>query len=199
MKPLVVHLIGDKLPGGSNFYVERLVNSELKQKYEFNVATLEEFQAIAREKRPDLIVFHYPCKWRYLIQLISLKSCAKLIILDHHYCQGFELDSVATLWRFHLMLKLAYAIADRLICVSQAQKEWVLARRLVAPQKVRVLPISVSGAATIEDLLEIPPKNPSKPLVLGSLCLPERFRYFVRCDRIITRNRFFSLFGRLWL
>ncbi len=27
MKPLVIHLIGDKLTGGSNLYVKRLVNT----------------------------------------------------------------------------------------------------------------------------------------------------------------------------
>ncbi len=72
------------------------------------------------------------------------------------------------LWRFHLMLKLAYSIADRVVCVSYAQKQWMLSRGLVNPDKVRVIQVSVSGAVTIEDLLSIPAKKLQKPLILGA-------------------------------
>ncbi len=168
MKPLVIHLIGDKLTGGSNLYVKRLVTSRLNKKYDFIISRLNEFKVSRQSRQPDLIVFHYPCTWQYLIQLIALKRHSKLVILDHHYCQGFEQDQVSILWRFHLMLKLAYSIADRVICVSYAQKRWMLSRQLVNPDKVKVIQVSVSGAVKIEDLLKIPEKSLQKPLILGS-------------------------------
>ena len=198
MKPLVVHLIGDKLPGGSNLYVERLVNSLLQEKYHFLVTTFAEFRLLVQEQKPDLIISHYPCKWQHLWQLITLRHYAKLIILDHHYCQGFELDSVSNKWRFHLMLKLAYAIADRVICVSQAQKEWMLSRSLVEPDKVSVIPISVSGAAAIEDLLKIPPKKLGKPLILGAygrFAYQKGFDILLKAIALLPRKDFFLYLG----
>ena len=168
MKPLVIHLIGDKLTGGSNLYVKRLVTSCLNKKYDFLISRLNEFKVSHQSRKPNLIVFHYPCTWQYLIKLIVLKRHSKLVILDHHYCLGFEQDQVSSLWRFHLMLKLAYSIADRVVCVSYAQKRWILSRGLVNPDKLRVIQVSVSGAVTIEDLLTITPKKPQKPLILGA-------------------------------
>lgn len=166
MKPLVIHLIGDRLAGGSNFYVNRLINSPLNQKYNFLVLRLDEFKSKIASLKPDSIFFHYPCTWRYLLELVKLKRYGKVIILDHHYCQGFEQDRVSVPWRFHLMLKIAYSLADYVLCVSNAQKEWMLSRQLVDISKVRVIQVSVSGAVAIEDLLKIPPKSPEHPLVL---------------------------------
>ena len=168
MKPVVVHLIGDKSMGGSNLYVNRLVTSRLSQKYHFFVLKLDEFRAKIKSLKLDLIVFHYPCTWKHLLDLIRLKCHGKILILDHHYCRGFEQDRVAVLWRFHLMLKLSYSMAEQVLCVSQAQKKWLLSRQLVAPSKVRLIPISVSGAAKIEDLLAVPLKFPQHPLILGA-------------------------------
>lgn len=200
MKPLVVHLIGDKLTGGSNLYVKRLVNSTLNQKYDFIIARFEELKANFSLRQPDLIIFHYPCTWQYLIKLITLKHQSKLVILDHHYCQGFEQNcvSISNLWRFHLMLRLAYSIADRVVCVSQAQKKWLLSRRLLDTRKIRVIPVSVSGAVAIEDLLAIPQKNPQKPLILaayGRFAYQKGFDILLKAIALLPATDFFLYLG----
>ena len=198
MKPLVIHLIGDKLTGGSNLYVNRLVTSRLKQKYDFLTARLNEFKVSDKSRKPDLIVFHYPCTWQYLIKLIALKRHSKLVILDHHYCQGFEQDRVSILWRFHLMLKLAYAIANRVVCVSQAQKQWMLSRGLVKPNKVKVIQVSVSGAVAIEDLLQVKPKFLHKPLILGAygrFARQKGFDILLKAIALLPATDFFLYLG----
>lgn len=198
MKPLVIHLIGDRLPGGSNFYVKRLVNSALNQKYDFIITTFQDFKTACLSRKPDLIIWHYPCTWQYLIKLIALKRHSKLAILDHHYCQGFESECASNLWRFHLMLKLAYTIANRVICVSQAQKRWILSRGLVNPRKVRVIPVSVSGAVEIEDLLNIPPKNRNKPLILGAygrFARQKGFDILLKAIALLPATDFFLYLG----
>lgn len=168
MKPRVVHLIGDKLAGGSNLYVQRLISSCLSEKYDFAVFRLEEFKATPQTVKPDLIIFHYPSTWKYLFELIKLRKQSKVVIIEHHYTEGFELDRVPNRFRFRLMLKLAYGLANCVLCISQGQKQWMLKRKLVAPSKVRVITLSASGAARIEDLLNLPQKIPGIPLVLAA-------------------------------
>ena len=164
MKPKVLHLIGDKRTGGSYIYVQRLIDSHLKQKFDFQIWSLSEFRSYSKTYKPDLIIFHYPCAWKYFFDLLWLKQRSKLVIIDHHYCQGFVQHQVPSLSRFHLMLKLSYGLADLVISVSQAQSQWMLNHQLVSPQKVRV----ISGAVTIDNLLQITEKITSKPLILGA-------------------------------
>ena len=198
MKPLIIHLIGDKLPGGSNLYVKRLVESELNEQYEFIVATFREFKQIARDRKPDLIVFHYPCKWRNLPKLMALKAYGKLIIVDHHYCPGFEQNCVSSLWRFHLMLKLAYAQADGVICVSQIQRDWILSYGLTPKDKVTVIPVSVNGGAAIENLLDVPPKKLQHPLVIGAygrFAYQKGFDVLLKAISLLSPQDFFLYLG----
>ena len=136
MNPTILHLIGDKRAGGSNIYVTRLIKSHLKEKFNFCVGRLEEIKSKIKDLNPDLIVFHYPCAWRYLPQLLCLKQYGKLVIVDHFYCKGFEQHQVASLSRFRFMLRLAYSLADVVIAVSQAQRRWMIANKLVSSEKI---------------------------------------------------------------
>ena len=189
MKPKVLHLIGDKRLGGSNIYIERLVNSRLQEQFEFSVAGLESVSSNIQQFKPDAIAFHYPCAWRYLPELWWLKQQSKLIIIDHHYCHGFEQHQVKSRLRFRLMLKLAYGLADWVVSVSQAQRQWLLDARLVSPQKVKV----ISGAVPMDNLLSIPPKVRDKPLIIGAYgrFAPQKgFDLLLQAFKLLDRDRF---------
>ncbi|AFY76733.1 glycosyltransferase [Pleurocapsa sp. PCC 7327] len=164
MKPKILHLIGDKRSGGSNRLVKQLVESKLRENFDFLVFRLEEAKPQLKNLKPDIIIFHYPCAWKYLLDLFLLKKYSKVFIYDHHYCEGFEREQVPSLFRFHLMLRLAYGLVDGVLCVSQAQHQWMLARRLVSPEKVRV----ISPASAMDEMLTIPSKMPSCPLIIGA-------------------------------
>jgi glycosyltransferase involved in cell wall biosynthesis len=164
MKPKVWHLIGDKRAGGSNHFVNQLISSRLGDRVDFLVLRLEEVKARLKTEKPDVIIFHYPCAWKYLGDLLYLKTKSRLFICDHHYCQGFEADQVRSKFRFRWLLKIAYGLADGVISVSRSQRQWMLEANLINPQKIRVIP----PASRVENLLKIPPKLPTKPLILGA-------------------------------
>ncbi len=164
MKPAVWHLIGDKRAGGSNRLVQQLINSELKQEFNFFVFRLEEAKAKLKHSIPDAIVFHYPCAWKYLTDLLLLKRYSKVYIYDHHYCKGFEQHQVNHKLRFRLMLRLAYGLVDGVVSVSSAQRDWMTENQLVAPHQIRI----IFSAAPIDTLLRIPPKSLSHPLQIGA-------------------------------
>ncbi len=164
MKPTVWHLIGDKRAGGSNRLVQQLISSSLATQFNFEVLRLEEAKAKLKHFIPDVIIFHYPCAWKYLLDLWLLKQHSKLYIYDHHYSQGFEQHQVASKCRFRFMLRLAYALADGVVSVSSAQRDWILTHKLVSPGKIR----TICSASPVDALLTISPKNSSIPLKIGA-------------------------------
>jgi len=164
MKPKVWHLIGDKRAGGSNHFVNQLISSRLGDRVDFLVLRLEEAKLRLKTEKTNIIIFHYPCAWKYLGDLLYLKTKSRLFICDHHYCQGFEADQVRSQFRFHWLLKIAYWLADGVISVSQSQRQWMVDCYLVNSPKIRVIP----PASRVENLLKIPTKLPTKPLILGA-------------------------------
>lgn len=164
MKPKILHIIGDKRAGGSNLLVQQLIKSKLSENFDFSVLKIEAAKAQIKTLKPDLIIFHYPCAWKYLFDLFWLKQFSKVFIYDHHYCEGFERDRVPSRFRFRLMLRLAYSLVDGVLSVSQAQRQWMLDSQLVSPEKVRV----ISPASVVKEMLKIPAKIPSRPLIVGA-------------------------------
>ena len=164
MKPTVWHLIGDKRAGGSNRLVQNLISSSLAKQFNFEVLRIEEAKAKLKYSSPDAIVFHYPCAWKYLADLWLLKQHSKLYIYDHHYSQGFEQHQVNSKCRFRLMLRLAYGLANGVISISNAQRDWMLSKNLVNSNKVR----TIYSASPVDTLLTIPPKSSSIPLKIGA-------------------------------
>ncbi|WP_036486220.1 glycosyltransferase [Myxosarcina sp. GI1] len=164
MKPKVWHLIGDKRAGGSNHLVKQLIASPLQKQFDFSMLRLEAAKVELKTSKPDVIIFHYPCAWKYLSALWLLKRHSKIYICDHHYCQGFETEQVSSKLRFRTMLRLAYGLADGVISISQAQREWMVSNWLVCSKKVRI----ISPATKIAKVLKIPDRHPSQPLKLGA-------------------------------
>ena len=164
MKPTVLHLIGDKRAGGSNHLVRQLINSTLQDRFNFCVLRLREVKSKIKQIQPAVIIFHYPCAWKYLWNLLWLKRHAPVFIYDHHYCAGFEANQVPSVFRFRQMLRLAYSLADGVLSVSQEQSRWMREQQLVSQTKIRV----ISPATPLEQMLEIAPKEPGRPLILGA-------------------------------
>lgn len=164
MKPIIWHLIGDKRAGGSNRLVKQLISSSLEKQFDFAVLRIEEAKAKLKDNSPQAIIFHYPCAWKYLADLWLLKQHSQLYIYDHHYCQGFEQHQVSSKCRFRLMLLLAYGLADGVVSISTAQRDWMLSNKLVKPEKIR----TIFSASPVTELLTIPPKKPSMPLKIGA-------------------------------
>ena len=164
MKPKIWHLIGDKRAGGSNHLVKHLMASRLGKQFNFSMLKLQEARTQLKTLRADVIIFHYPCAWKYISDLVWLKRHGKVFIYDHHYCQGFEREQVVSPFRFRLMLRLTYGLADGILSVSHAQRHWLVSQKLLNPKRVKLL----SPASPIESMLKIPTKAPESPLVLGA-------------------------------
>ncbi len=186
MKAKIFHLINDRRLGGVNKVLTSL-NESLREDIKGTVVG-SNFWRFIKEGAGDLTIFHESCSWRKLGELIFLKLRGKLIIHDHQYCQGFETYNVPSPFRFRLMLKLAYGMADRVVAVSHAQAQWMAENRLVKPSKLRV----IQQSTKIEELLALPPKPVEPPLILGAYGRFDRqkgFDVLIKAMRLIPKEK----------
>jgi glycosyltransferase involved in cell wall biosynthesis len=163
MKPSILHVLIDRNVGGVTASVNSLLRSPLSDKFDFLMLTPEEVFSQGSKLKPDLIIVHDACSWKFIFTLLRLRSRSKLIIQEHHYSEAFEAINVPSKWRFRLMLKLTYSIAHRTISISYAQMNWMLEHKLVKHQKLTIIP----QCRVLEDFLAVPTKPLGERLVLG--------------------------------
>jgi len=164
MKPSILHVLIDRNVGGVTASVNSLLRSRLAEKFNFLLLTPQEAFSKASKLKPELIVVHDACSWKFVFTLLRLRSQSKLIIQEHHYSEAFEALNVPSKWRFRLMLKLAYSIANRVIAISYAQMNWMLEHKLVRHRKLTI----IQQSRVLDDFLVIPIKPLGERLVLGA-------------------------------
>lgn len=163
MKPKIIHLLSDRNVGGVTACTNSLIRSRLADKYDFLLLTPEEALAQMSTLKPDLIIVHDASSWSILPLLRRLRSHGKVLIHDHHYSKSFEEINVPVKWRFRLVLKLANAIANYVVAISHAQKNWMLDNQLVNPQKLSM----IQQCRVLEDFLSLPVKPLGEKLIFG--------------------------------
>ncbi|MEE3717550.1 glycosyltransferase family 4 protein [Tumidithrix elongata RA019] len=163
MKPKILHLLSDRNVGGVTACTNSLIRSRLAEKFEFWLLSPDEALSQMSALKPDLIVFHDASAWKVLPILLKLRSHGKVLIHDHHYSKSFEAMNVPVKWRFHLVLKLAHAIANYVVTISHAQKAWMLDNKLVNPQKL----LMIQQCRVLEGFLAVPVKPLGEKLILG--------------------------------
>jgi len=165
MKPKILCVLIDRNIGGVTASVHSLLQSCLAQQFSF--ALLSPQEALSKHPkfkfRPDLTLVHDASSWTFLLTLLRLRLRSKLIIQEHHYCECFESLNVPQKWRFRLMLKIAYAIANRVIAVSYGQMQWMLKHQLVKPRNLTV----IQQCRNLEEFIDIPSKPLGDKLILG--------------------------------
>ena len=76
----------------------------------------------------DIIITHFPPNWRRLSYLASLRRCnprARLVHVEHSYTENWHHHNVSHPVRFQKMLSLALGQFDEIVCVSNAQRDWI--------------------------------------------------------------------------
>jgi len=185
MKPKVLQLVGDNKMGGVKTVVDNLASSCLAAKFEF--VTLSVDEVTLWQMQADVIIVHFACTWRHLIKLLLLRRLnptTKIIIYEHHYSPEFERLNVPSKSRFRLMLKLSYALADKVIAVSQVQSQWMKQHHLTSATKIIVIP----PGRNLDTFLSLPLKDVSRPLTLaafGRFCSQKGFDDLLKAMKLL--------------
>lgn len=188
----VLHIVKDNKVGGVKSNLNGFVKSDLAAEFEFTVLNQESDRITLKnwQLQPDVIVWHPPCRLKSLPSLLLLKLLnphTKIIIHEHGYSQGYEPFNVSSTSRFHFMLKLFYALADKVVAISESQKQWMLQNRLVAPEKLAV----IRQCPPLDKFFAVTPKAPSNPLKLaayGRFCAQKGFDVLLKALKLIPNT-----------
>jgi glycosyltransferase involved in cell wall biosynthesis len=184
----VLHLLDDTGMGGVMRCVPDQI-ARLGDGFDHRIQVIDPSRVQLKRSDADIIVVHFTLNWAKLPFLATLRaraSGAKLVIVEHSYTCAYEALRVSDRRRFRTMLRLSYALAHRVVAVSQAQADWMRAARLVAASRLTAIP----QARDVSALAAVPPLMRS----LGPLRLGAYGRYAAQkgFDVLIEAMRFVS-------
>ncbi|MEL7450061.1 MAG: glycosyltransferase family 4 protein [Pseudomonadota bacterium] len=138
-----LNLIDDPRPGGIRSLLDDIDAAGLWPCDRWEVRTVNPVVPVASCMSHDVIVVHYSMAWRKLPGLMFLRAMhpyARLVIVEHHYTQGYERQFVTSRRRFHNLLRTCYGLADCVVAVSHAQADWLRSLNVVSDDKLRTIP-----------------------------------------------------------
>ncbi|MBD2204668.1 glycosyltransferase family 4 protein [Calothrix sp. FACHB-1219] len=145
--------------------LKSLTDSYLKNKCDFVIGSSEKLSE-SKSSFPAIIV-HDSCNWQRLLKLLIIKlknPQSKIVIHEHHYSEGFVQCNVPNKFRFYLMLKLSYGLADWVVAISSGQQKWLQENHLVSAKKL----VLIQPCRALNDFFTVPPKPIEKPLIVGA-------------------------------
>ena len=163
----IVHLLDDMALGGVTRALGNFEHPELRRLGRHDVVDLQD-SGMGAIGRHDVAIIHFTSNWRKLRLLLQLSlrhRAAERILIEHTYTAGFEACEVGNTDRFRAMLRLSYQLVDRVVAVSEAQRDWIISCGLAPAYKVTAVPQS----RDCEELLGLPPvERGPRPLRLGA-------------------------------
>lgn len=154
-RPHIIHLIDDTTAGGVMRLLDYIRTApDLARDARHSIRPIRRGALSMRRIEADVIVSHLSVSWRSLPALISLRAMhpdTPLIHVEHSYTQSFTALNVPNRGRFKTLLRIAYALFDHLIAVSEAQARWMFRNQLADLGKLTVIPplVDLSGFAAL--------------------------------------------------
>ena len=164
-----INLVDDYRPGGIRSLLEDMAPEFLSPNIDWRVIECDSTALPAMPAETNTFVVHYSMAWRKLPSLLFLRlrhPRARIIIVEHHYTQGFDEKPETRSRRLRIMLKQAYRLADYVVAVSKAQQAWILRNRLVSKEKL----INISACRNYAKFLQLPlPSSDNEQVVIGAI------------------------------
>lgn len=193
----VAHLLDDFGMGGVTRALTLFEEPAIKCIAQSQVINVSPLARIAPKLDADLVVDHMALSWARLPFLLSLRirnPQARIVHVEHSYTRSFEASMVKSPKRFRTMLRLAAGIVDEIICVSQAQREWLLSDAGLAADKLRVIyPWTDRSDLFAIEPIKVTGKRPLRLLAYGRYSAVKNFdqliiamRSFNACDVQLT-------------
>jgi len=185
----VSHLLDDFGMGGVTRALTLFDNPSLTRIAKSTLIPISPDARIAPKVDADLVVDHMAWSWQRLVFLMGLRTRnprAHIVHVEHSYTRAFEATQVANKARFRAMIRLASALVDEVVCVSEAQKSWLEHQVAVPAAKLRV----IYPWTNRNELFDVP----RRPVVRGrpmQLLAYGRYAAVKNFDTLITAMRGF--------
>ncbi len=166
--PRILHLVDDTTAGGVMRVLDFIrSDADMAETAQHEIKEVKRGKVMPKLPNADVIVSHLTVSWRGLPALIALKAShprTPILHVEHSYTESFIVHNVNKPQRFRNLLKTAYALFDRVICVSYGQAEWMRKARLVRQENLSV----IQSCVNLEAFQALPArKGPSR--VFGAI------------------------------
>ena len=164
----IIHLVDDGNVGGVTANLRLFDEPLLRQIAQSEIWHLNPKWSVAPVLAADVVILHCPVSWAIIPFLISLRTKnphVQMMHMEHHYSKEWEAACVTHKRRFRSMLRMAYGLFHRVICVSHAQAEWLSRDVKITPDRLYIInPWSMAEGLTD---LPLPDFGTYKPLTIG--------------------------------
>lgn len=165
-----VHLNDDFAMGGVVKGLAIFEHPQVSAVAQSSVRAVDPRGSVAPRLDADVIVTHFPPSWSSLSFTLSLRlrnPRARIVHVEHSYTRAWEALKVRRTTRFRLMLRLAYALADEVVAVSQGQADWLTGIGAVPASRISVIhPWNDTSALAA---LPLPDFSRDRPLRIGAI------------------------------
>ena len=138
----IVNLLDDFSLGGVTKGLGIFDEPEIRDIATFETVAVQPDRFLAKAFNADILITHFPPSWRRLPYLISLRRKnpnARLVHVEHSYTENWFIRNVSHGMRFQKMLSLSLAQFDNVVCVSNAQRNWIAQLTGLPPKNLRTI------------------------------------------------------------
>ncbi len=164
----IIHLLDDGNVGGVTANLRLFDESYLRQITQSETLHLNPKWSVAPVLDADIVIMHCPVSWAIIPFLISLRTKnpgLHMVHMEHHYSKEWEAACVTHKRRFRSMLRMAYGLFHRVICVSKAQADWLSRDVRIARDRLHIIqPWSMAEGLTD---LPLPDFFADMPITIG--------------------------------
>ena len=140
----VVHLIDDTSPGGVMRFLTHMSTAPDHDRLgEQVVVPVRAGLSTPPKLDADVIVSHVVLSWKNLPFLLALRARhagVPLVHMEHSYSPAFEHLHVGAVRRFRAMLTVSLSVFDRVVAISEAQRDWLTSSGIVGAGKATLIP-----------------------------------------------------------
>lgn len=142
-KPRVVHLIDDTTAGGVMRVIDHVISSPVLAKGAHHMMQRTERGKVSFQHiDAAVIVSHLSISWLTLPSLLALRlrhPSTKLVHVEHSYTRAFIKHNVTRKRRFLNHLKIGFRLFDKVVCVSDGQRQWMREDALVSEPRLALV------------------------------------------------------------
>jgi glycosyltransferase involved in cell wall biosynthesis len=188
----IAHLLDDFGMGGVTRALTLFEEPALTRLATSAVVPLKPEALIAPRAEAELIVDHMALSWKRLAFLASLRARnpgSRIVHVEHSYTRSLEAENIQAVGRFRAMLKIAASLVDEIVCVSNAQCNWLAKSVGIPSSKLTV----IYPWTDRTELFEVPEAEPAfgrpvRLLAYGRYAPVKNFAALIEAMRSVTET-----------
>ncbi|MEL6576173.1 MAG: glycosyltransferase [Pseudomonadota bacterium] len=163
----VVHLIDDTAPGGVMRMLEHMANGPaLGRSHSHEIRRIRRGSLMAPRLNADVIISHLTVTWMNLPLITGLRAVnpdVSIVHVEHSYTEGFVASHAVPRNRFSTLMRVSYAMFDRIVAVSAPQADWIRRRGFAPAERI----VTINPGVDLSPFLALTPCLELSPRVWG--------------------------------